>query len=179
MLAPREHGAYGQLLFPLASALLIGRPAAGAYLLAASAVAEVKSPGPAVVVGDSRRLRILSVDDDPGVGSSLIRLLRFDGHYVAAVLTGEEALERLAIESFDVILADLGLGSGIDGWELARQVRAAWPAVKFVLTSGSLVNPVEARSRGVDALLAKPCRSKDLRALLEQTVPFAPGHAAA
>ena len=39
MLIPREHGAYGQLLFPLVSALLIGRPAAGAYLLGAAAVA--------------------------------------------------------------------------------------------------------------------------------------------
>ncbi len=39
MLLPREHGAYGQLLFPLLSALLIGRPSAGAYLLAAAAVA--------------------------------------------------------------------------------------------------------------------------------------------
>lgn len=39
MLLPREHGAYGQLLFPLLSALLIGRPAPGAYLLGAAAVA--------------------------------------------------------------------------------------------------------------------------------------------
>ena len=39
MLLPREHGAYGQLLFPLVAALLIGRPAAGAYLLAAAASA--------------------------------------------------------------------------------------------------------------------------------------------
>ena len=39
MLLPREHGAYGQLLFPLLSALLIGQPAAGAYLLGAAAVA--------------------------------------------------------------------------------------------------------------------------------------------
>jgi hypothetical protein len=39
VLIPREHGAYGQLLFPLFSALLIGHPAAGAYLLAAAAVA--------------------------------------------------------------------------------------------------------------------------------------------
>jgi hypothetical protein len=39
MLVPREHGAYGQLLFPLVCALLIGRPAPGAYLLAAAGVA--------------------------------------------------------------------------------------------------------------------------------------------
>jgi hypothetical protein len=39
MLFPREHGAYGQLLFPLVCALLIGHRAAGAYLLAAAALA--------------------------------------------------------------------------------------------------------------------------------------------
>jgi hypothetical protein len=39
MLVPREHGAYGQLLFPLACVLLIGQPAPGAYLLAAAGVA--------------------------------------------------------------------------------------------------------------------------------------------
>lgn len=38
MLIPREHGAYGQLLFPLVTALLIGRPAAGAYLLAGASI---------------------------------------------------------------------------------------------------------------------------------------------
>ncbi len=39
MLLPREHGAYGQLLFPLLSALLIGHPAPGAYLLGGAAIA--------------------------------------------------------------------------------------------------------------------------------------------
>ncbi len=39
MLVPREHGAYGQLLFPLVCALLIGHPVAGAYLLAAAGLA--------------------------------------------------------------------------------------------------------------------------------------------
>ncbi len=38
MLIPREHGAYGYLLFPLVCALLIGRPAAGAYLLAGASI---------------------------------------------------------------------------------------------------------------------------------------------
>lgn len=39
MLVPREHGAYGQLLFPLLSALLIGHPTPGAWLLSASVIA--------------------------------------------------------------------------------------------------------------------------------------------
>jgi YwiC-like protein len=39
VLFPREHGAYGQLLFPLVCSLLVGHPAAGAYLLAAAGIA--------------------------------------------------------------------------------------------------------------------------------------------
>lgn len=38
MLIPREHGAYGQLLFPLCAALLIGHPTPGAWLLSGAAV---------------------------------------------------------------------------------------------------------------------------------------------
>ncbi|MGE3958196.1 MAG: YwiC-like family protein [Vicinamibacterales bacterium] len=39
LLIPKEHGAYGQLLIPLVCALLVGRPAAGAWLLAGAATA--------------------------------------------------------------------------------------------------------------------------------------------
>ena len=133
---------------------------------------------PAVVKADPRQLRVLSVDDDPSVSSALIRLLRPDGHHVAAVCSGEEALERLANESFDIVLADLGLGGGIDGWELARRVRVGWPGVRFVLASGSVgINPVEARDRGVDAILPKPYRALDLRALLVRSPALSDGEA--
>jgi hypothetical protein len=38
VLLPREHGAYGQLLFPLAAALMVGHPSGGAWLLAGAAL---------------------------------------------------------------------------------------------------------------------------------------------
>jgi PAS domain S-box-containing protein len=150
-------------------------------LAASNIVATISSSPdlPAVAKSDPQQLRILSVDDDPAVSSALIRLLRPDGHHVAAVCSGEEALERLADERFDVVLADLGLGTGIDGWELARRVRAGWPRVRFVLASGSVgINPVDARDRGVDAILPKPYRALDLRALLVRSTALSDGEAA-
>jgi len=57
VLVPREHGAYGQLLFPLISALLIGRPAPGAYLLGAAAVAVFLAHEPLLVVLGQRGIR--------------------------------------------------------------------------------------------------------------------------
>lgn len=59
MLLPREHGAYGQLLFPLLSALLIGRPAPGAYLLGAAAVAAFLAHESLLVVLGQRGARAL------------------------------------------------------------------------------------------------------------------------
>jgi hypothetical protein len=57
MLVPREHGAYGQLLFPLVSALLIGRPEEGAYLLAGAAAAAFLAHEPLLVVLGQRGSR--------------------------------------------------------------------------------------------------------------------------
>jgi hypothetical protein len=52
MLVPREHGAYGQLLLPLAAALLSGRPTAGAWALAtAAACGFLAQEGLAVLAG--------------------------------------------------------------------------------------------------------------------------------
>jgi len=50
---------------------------------------------------------------------------------------------------------------------LARRIRAEWPHVRFVLSSGSVsVSELEARRLGADAVLAKPYRPEDLRRTL-------------
>jgi signal transduction histidine kinase/ActR/RegA family two-component response regulator len=118
-------------------------------------------------------LRVLSVDDDRAAGSALIRMLRPDGHHVVAVRSGEEALRRLADAPFDVVISDLGLGDGMDGWELARRVRAEWPHVRFVVASGSVgITQLDALQLGADAVLAKPYRPADLcRMLLSYAAP--------
>jgi signal transduction histidine kinase/CheY-like chemotaxis protein len=116
-----------------------------------------------------RPLRILAVDDDPMVRTSLIRLLRLNGHSVRTADSGEEALDHLGAGEFDVVLSDLGLGNGMDGYELAREVQRAWRHVSFILVSGSVnIDPVEARGHGVDAVLGKPYRPDELRALIAQ-----------
>jgi len=47
---PREHGAYGQLLFPIATALAVGRPGLGALALAAAAVCAFMAHEPLLVI---------------------------------------------------------------------------------------------------------------------------------
>jgi PAS domain S-box-containing protein len=114
------------------------------------------------------KLRVLAVDDEPSVGSMVRRILRPQGHAVVTATSGEEALTCLARESFDVLISDVGMGPGMNGWELVERVRQAWPAMHVVLATGwgAAIDSSEARAKGVDAVIAKPYRPADLEALL-------------
>jgi hypothetical protein len=104
VLIPREHGAYGQLLFPLLSALLIGRPSAGAYLLAASAVAAFLAHEGLLVVLGQRGMRAAREE-----GADARRSLALFGGFCAVTAT-----VSVAVTSFDALsylLVPLGLGA--------------------------------------------------------------------
>ena len=115
-------------------------------------------------------LRVLSVDDEPALGKIVARLLAVDGHAVVVTRSADEAIEALERERFDVVLADLGLGptSALDGWGLAAHVTQHCPGTRFVLATGwgPQISPVDARARGVDAVISKPYKLNELRAVV-------------
>jgi signal transduction histidine kinase len=123
---------------------------------------------PAVEIDGGAR-RILVVDDLQPIRRMVARILAEQGHEVVDVGTGEEALERLTTQPFDVVLSDLGLGEGINGWQLATEIRARWPAIRVVLGTGwaASIEPEAARELGIAAILAKPYRSADLARAIE------------
>jgi diguanylate cyclase (GGDEF)-like protein/PAS domain S-box-containing protein len=109
-------------------------------------------------------LRVLAVDDEPMMTRALVRMLRPSGHAVVAAGSGEEALEKLAQQTFDVIVSDMGMGAGMNGWELADVVKHRWPGTRFLLATGwgAAIDPLEARARGVESVLAKPYHRVEL-----------------
>jgi CheY-like chemotaxis protein/anti-sigma regulatory factor (Ser/Thr protein kinase) len=113
-------------------------------------------------------LRILAVDDEPLMGKMLQRILRPRQHTVVVAHSGEEALERLASQPFDVLVTDIAMGTGMNGWELVERVRQRCPELRIVLATGwgAGLDPAEARARGVDAVVAKPYRSAELERAL-------------
>jgi two-component system response regulator FlrC len=96
------------------------------------------------------------------------RVLRPLRHAVKTARSAEEALDRLAAEPFDLVISDLGMGSGLSGWDLAARVREQWPNVRFVLATGwgAAIDPLEARARGVEEVLAKPYHPDELHRLV-------------
>ena len=117
----------------------------------------LQSPG-------TRTLRILAVDDEPALARMVALMMKQQGHHTAVADSGEAALARLAVEPFDVVISDLGMGRGMTGWELVDEVRRRWPEVRFVLATGwgAEIDPDAARRRGVDAVIAKPYRVAEL-----------------
>jgi len=80
--------------------------------------------------------RVLFVEDDADVrrvGAAMIGLL---GYQVADTGSVAEARRLAALEPFDVLVADIVLGQGTDGADLARELAAAHPDLAVVLVSG-------------------------------------------
>ena len=118
-------------------------------------------------------LRILAVDDEPALGQMVEMMLGHLGHSVVIATSGEDALERLERQPFDLVLSDVGMGEGMNGWQLAEIVRQRWPRVRFLLATGwgAQIDPQQARERGVEAVLSKPYRSGDLQRIIAPPDP--------
>jgi signal transduction histidine kinase/CheY-like chemotaxis protein len=107
--------------------------------------------------------RILVIDDEERVRDTLVELLVRDGHTVVACADGPAGLARLAAEPFALVFTDLGMPA-LSGWEVARQAKAAHPAIPVALVTGwgDQIDLAHARGQGVDFLLSKPFRREDV-----------------
>jgi DNA-binding response OmpR family regulator len=120
-------------------------------------------------------LRVLVVEDDPGIARSLARGLTRAGFQVDTVGTGAAAL---VAGPADVILLDLGLPD-VDGMEVCRLLRARTDAAMIVVTArGEEGDRVAALDEGADDYLVKPFGLAELiariRAVLRRTRPTGP-----
>jgi CheY-like chemotaxis protein len=101
--------------------------------------------------------KVLVVDDDPVVGKSFNRVLSEKGYIVVTAEDGFDALMKLQAEKYDVVFTDIRM-PGMDGLEVAEQVRASqpWTPVVIVTGYGTAANEERARAAGVSDFLRKP-----------------------
>jgi PAS domain S-box-containing protein len=119
--------------------------------------------------GAARSIRILVVEDEQQLARMAGLVLSQRGHHVTVVNSGEAAIEQLSAQSFELVISDLGLGTGKNGWDVADAVRKMWPGTRVVLVTGwgAGIDPNEARARGVDEVIAKPYRIAELRQIAD------------
>src|SRR5213078_2813813 len=110
-------------------------------------------------------LNILVVDDEAPLRQTLKRSFTLEGHWVMEVATGEAAIDRATTDPFDMVLLDVALGPGIDGYEVCRTLRARRNVVPIIMltardTEADAVLGLEA---GADDYVTKPFGAAELR----------------
>jgi PAS domain S-box-containing protein len=86
-------------------------------------------------VPQASHLRILLVEDDEAIRLAATELLEDLGHRVVSTASAEEALEVLAVDTWDVLFTDVNL-PGISGVELAREAMRQRPGLRVIIASG-------------------------------------------
>ena len=114
------------------------------------------------------RRRILYVDDEPKILDGLRRMLYPMRHQwdMAFAQSGQEALDILEGESFDVIVTDIRM-SGMDGSQLLREAAERYPHMVRIVLSGQAGDETILRSvRHAHQYLPKPCDTETLRSTI-------------
>ena len=114
-------------------------------------------------------IRILIVEDDPGLRFTMTDALEGKGFAVTGVDNGVEAIRRLDGEAFDVVVTDLRL-PGKDGMEVLRAARGITPPPSVVVMTGygSVESAVAAMKNGAEDYLTKPFPVEALLLLLDK-----------
>jgi two-component system response regulator MprA len=126
---------------------------------------------------DSSAPRILIVDDEPAVRSSLNLALELEGFVVTAVEDGAKALAALnGSERHDAVVLDVSMPH-IDGMEVCRRLRAAGNRVPILMLTArdAIDDRVAGLEAGADDYLPKPFALRELiarlRAIMRRRLP--------
>jgi len=116
--------------------------------------------------------RVLLVDDEDAILDIAENLLTDLGFSITTALSGDQALEILAEESFDLLISDIMMPGEIDGLGLAGLVKTKYPNMKIILTSGF---PGDLRKREYNDLkefhfLSKPYKVKELEETIRKVL---------
>ena len=103
------------------------------------------------------KIKILLVDDEKEFVETLSERIRMRDHKSDVALDGEEALKQMDDDLPDVVVLDLKM-PGIDGMEVLRRIRKAYPNVQVIMLTGhgSDKDEKEARKLGAFEYLQKP-----------------------
>jgi DNA-binding NtrC family response regulator len=112
---------------------------------------------------------VLLVDDEAVAREGLATALRRDGLEVTTADNGEAALALLRQHDYEVLLTDVKM-PGMDGLELLRRAREAWPGMEVLVVTGfaTTESAVEAMRAGAFYYVSKPFRLGEVRKLVRE-----------
>ncbi len=121
--------------------------------------------------------RILVVDDEPQIRRVMRTTLTANGYEVSDARSGDEALEKLSEERFDLILLDVNM-PGVSGLETCRTIRSGRSvsdvAIIMLTVRNAERDKVEALDAGADDYVVKPFSTPELLARIRAALRRAP-----
>jgi two-component system alkaline phosphatase synthesis response regulator PhoP len=115
------------------------------------------------------RAKILIVDDETAVRTSLRKALAQEGLAIEEASSGEEALQMLSHLSFELVLTDIRMYE-VSGLDLLAEIRNQWPDTVVILLTGyaSLESAIQALRQGAHDYLIKPASIHEVRASVRE-----------
>ncbi len=121
---------------------------------------------------DAPPARILCVDDEPSILSSLKRLLRSSAYTIQTATSGQEALQLLEQAPVDLVISDMRMPE-MNGAQFLEQVFLRWPDTKRILLTGYAdgAATIAAVNQGkIWSYLAKPWNDGELILAVQQAL---------
>jgi two-component system, cell cycle response regulator CpdR len=120
--------------------------------------------------------RVLVAEDNPAVREFITRSLLSAGYKITAVADGQQALDMLAQEKFDVLVTDIVMPN-LDGIALALKAVRLFPDLRIVMISGYAQERM--RAHNLDALvhriIAKPFSLEEICEAVKGSLALPPG----
>jgi DNA-binding NtrC family response regulator len=118
-----------------------------------------------------KHARILVVDDDETIRTTMKAILEDEGYLVDLASTGEEAIQQTMKKTYNVALLDIRLPD-MEGVELLKLMRDSVPRTRKVMVTGypSMQNAIAALNKNADAYLLKPIDIEKLLDLVKEQI---------
>jgi len=115
------------------------------------------------VIRMKRETNVLIVDDEKTVCNSCRKILTQVGYKVDVASSGEEAIDKIKGNGFDVVITDWKMPK-MDGLEVTRRVKQEKPEMTVIVITGypSVENTVEAIRSGASDFVTKPFTPEEL-----------------
>ncbi len=114
---------------------------------------------------------ILVVDDEDALRNVLSSELESEGYTIATAGDGDEAINVLQQQTFDLVLLDIKMPR-VDGFEVLRFIKDRFPKTKVIMLTGfaDLKNAIESKKLGAEDFVSKPYDLVDLLTTIERVL---------
>ena len=115
--------------------------------------------------------KIIVVDDEKRICHNVAKILSKNKYEVTHAVSAQEALEKMAKESFSLLISDIVM-PGQNGLELLKMVKKEWPLTKAVMMTAYAATETAVKAIRLGALdyIAKPFTPDELRSTVEQAL---------